>query len=285
MTPAAFTLLVSTTAASLGVPLTATVTNTPEARFTLDLERSTTDTFAILNAQDVSERKAGAGAELRLQLLPLAVGAVPVRLFWKVEGQAEPVAGPALTLGVAEPPLEEPTLADIKPPLDARGPLWPWLLGAALLAAAAWWWSRRRKAESLAALEAEPPRPPHEAAFEAFERLEPLWAEGRRREFYFALTDALRLYFERRFDVPATRQTTSELLRGLTRAGLDRAVASRARAVFERADLVKFADVRPQENWGPADLLAARACVADTTPAAPAPDSPSETAGARGGPK
>lgn len=255
MTPAAFALLVSTTAASLGVPVEATVQAPAGASYSLDLERSTTDTFSITKAEPP-----------KVTILPLAVGKLPVTLYWKVQGQNEPVAGPPLVLDVAEPPVESPTIADIKPPISARPLIWPWLLGLLAAGAAAYWWSRRRRAELAQAAEEAARRPAHELALEAFGALEALWSEGRRREFYFALTDELKLYFERRFGFPATRETTAELLRALTASGLERPFVARVRALFERADLVKFADVKPEPGWGPSDLASARLLVEETAP-------------------
>lgn len=262
MTPEAFVLAVATTAASLGVPLEAVVSAPPSAAYSLDLQASATDTFAILEA-----------APPKVVILPLAVGRLPVSLKWRVEGQDKPVAGPPLVLDVAEPALDSPQIADIRPPLSARPRLWPWLL---LLAAAAagWWYWRRRRALELAEAAAEAAldrRPAHERALEALGALEALWGEGRRREFYFGLTDALRAYLERRYAIPATVQTTHELARALKSLGLKREDSSRLLALFARADLVKFADARPEDAWGPADLGQARDFVLKTAPP-PAPE-------------
>jgi hypothetical protein len=97
----------------------------------------------------------------------------------------------------------------------------------------------------------------------------PLWGERRFKDYYLKLTDVLRHYLERRFGMPATRLTTAELYRQVRVAELDRASVALFKDVFDRADLVKFAKIAPDADWGAKDLGAARSLVNQTTPALP----------------
>lgn len=251
----------------------------------LDLPRSSTDTFSIAEAEKIADPPS---AKFRVNILPLAVGKIPVPLHWTVTGpggtraaQSEP-----LWLEVAEPQglAPEAELLEIKPPMAARPALWPWLLAAAL-GAAAWecWRRRRRKAAALAgAAESADTRPCELIAESELASLEGagLWERQRYKEFYAALTEIVRRYLERRFGVPATRLTSAELQRHLRQAEVDRGVALRLRELLERADLVKFAKITPDAGWGPADLASSRGMVQETTPQPLEPAAGAPTAGA-----
>lgn len=266
-------LQLSTTTAQLGVPVAATVTSTLEP----DLEASTTDTYAVtLAGEPKPDPKSDAGAKLwPLQILPLAVGNVPVQIKWKQAGA--PPATAVIT--VPEPNLPaNADVADIKRPVRARPALWPWLLGLALCALAWWLWKKFQLQEEQTAEAGPPPdeRPADVIALEALAALEAsgLWAQGRYKEFYAGLTDALRAYLERRFGMPALKLTTWELARQLREAELDRNAVQLFKASFDRADLVKFAKIVPEAGQGALDLEAARQFIKLTTAAAPQESKP-----------
>ncbi len=137
------------------------------------------------------------------------------------------------------------TAADIR---DIRGPVsipYPWLVpvcaagGLALAAAAGvavWRWYRRRSLRSrmLSA---------HALAFEQLERARALMQDGRAYAFSCAVSDALREYIERRFELRATRATTEEFLRGISGspAGGLSGFAGLLEDFLTHCDLAKFA--------------------------------------------
>lgn len=268
----------STTSVVLGeaVPLRVTARLPAGVSLALNLERSTTDDFAITKVDDLGVRDSSGtrSQEIDLQIMPLALGRVPIPLFWTAtgpQGQAE-VAGQPLSLDVASPPglaQGEPSLVDIKEPRKARPALWPWLL-AALLCLAAWWYYRRRKTTAETAAQAPPPddRPAEIIALDELSKLaaSELWPAGRFKDYYFRLTEILRQYMERRYNMPATRLTTSELYRQMRQAELDRPLITLLKDIFDRADLVKFAKIAPETDWGEKDLAGARSLVEQTTP-------------------
>ncbi|MFN2433503.1 MAG: hypothetical protein ABR599_11945 [Gemmatimonadota bacterium] len=151
-------------------------------------------------------------------------------------------------------PPGEQELRDIKDlvPLDARAPWWPWLLAAVLAAAAAlafWAWRRRRRRTPRAAAAAPTgARPtPYEAALERLAAIERQgWAaRGEVAPHYAETADVLRRYLEEAEAVPALERTTSELVWALPPRLTADGARDECRALFEDADLVKFARLRP----------------------------------------
>lgn len=268
---AGVTVSVSTTTAELAKPVEASA-RAPGAKLELDLARSTTDSFAI------GKVEASADGSVRLQILPLSIGKLSVPLFWNVTegGKTESEASAPLVLDVAGPAVGPTTqIEDIRSPLRASRRWWPWLL-ALLVAAAAGWWAHRRLGEKEGELAQAPPPDPRPADVIALEalaalRASALWSERRYKEFYAALTDVLRQYLERRYEIPATRLTTAELLRHLKQSEVERSAVMTIKGVFDRADLVKFAKLSPEDSWGPSDLDSAAGAVQATRPAPPAP--------------
>ena len=267
----------ATSSARLGSPvvLAATARLPAGGSISLDLARSATDSFLITKVEDEGRRSSSRGQteSFRLEILPLAVGKLPVALAWTFsspQGDTE-LQSPAVLLDVQEPPIPGAgEILDIKAPRPARPRLWPWLLAAAL-AWAAYELARRRRRDAGPAASHSPAvdeRPAEMIAGEALAGLEAseLWGAGKFKEFYVRLTDILRQYVERRYAVPATRLTTVELARHLRRAELERLVSVMFHELFDRADLVKFAKATPAPEWGERDLEAARRIVAATTP-------------------
>jgi hypothetical protein len=128
---------------------------------------------------------------------------------------------------------------------------WLWLLALALAAAAAYRFYRGRKpgAAGGGASAWLDQRSPYQRARERLEKLEksPLAAAGKIKEFYTGLTSVLRLYLAEEFSIDAVLMTTSVLARELKRTGTDIKTALRARELLQKADLVKFARLKPED--------------------------------------
>lgn len=84
--------------------------------------------------------------------------------------------------------------------------------------------------------------PPHEVAMERLERIKADQMEQKEdsKEYYTALTDALREYIQQRYGFRAMEMTTPEIIRKLQEVNDEGAIAE-LRELFETADLVKFA--------------------------------------------
>ncbi|HAA00303.1 MAG TPA: hypothetical protein DEP18_07585 [Flavobacteriales bacterium] len=104
---------------------------------------------------------------------------------------------------------------------------------------------RKRKKNEL------PPPPPLVAPhIEAIERLriiekEQQWQKGFYKDYYTSLSDCLRHYIERRFNVAALEQTTDEVVRSLRLIDLDEESRRHLVYVLKLSDLAKFAKEQP----------------------------------------
>jgi hypothetical protein len=138
-------------------------------------------------------------------------------------------------------------LRDIKDPVPIPDP-WRWALwGVLLLLAAAgillWRWLRKSNPVPVPA-----PRriPPHEKARKTL--LHALDLIDEPRPFCIAVSDALRLYLEERFELRAPERTTEEFLSELQASPVLTLEQKGSLADFlGRCDLVKFARYEPRE--------------------------------------
>ncbi len=247
-----------------------------------------------------------AGAEAtttcRLRLALLSLGAVDLPLLslsaTTPDGpRALDVPGPRLTgNGVIDPavPSDQLKLKDPAPPVPLIVPSWRllwWALGGLALLLLGWrlwrWWRARRRAGA-----APPPPVPPEVRFAA--RLDELEVErlgeqGRGREHWFRLSEAVRDYLGAVTGLNALELTSFELLEALERQPDPRLTLAPVRAFCETSDLVKFARL-PADGRACADGIAfGRELLARTRPApvaagAPPPPPAPATPPASGGP-
>ncbi len=85
--------------------------------------------------------------------------------------------------------------------------------------------------------------PAHIVALRKLDRLrgDKYWAADKQKLFYSGVTDALREYIVSRYGVSAMEMTTKEIFDGLSGKDIPEDLYNEARALFERADFVKFA--------------------------------------------
>ncbi len=110
--------------------------------------------------------------------------------------------------------------------------------------------SRKSKGESQ---DPELLRPAEEVALEKLDRIkeEKIWQDGKVKEYHTALTDVVREYIGRRFDVRSTEKTSDETLHSMKPIMKDNAeLFGRLSNMLRLADLVKFAKwtTTPDEN-------------------------------------
>jgi len=96
----------------------------------------------------------------------------------------------------------------------------------------------------------QPLLPPHVVAIMELDRLksEKIWKIGKNKEYYTALSDILRKYIQRRFQINALEMTTDEILSLFKRDRSTQSVYKNLRQILQLADLVKFAKIQPIEN-------------------------------------
>ncbi len=117
------------------------------------------------------------------------------------------------------------------------------------------------------------PLPPWEEALKALEALP--WREwleaGQVKRYYYALSEVLKRYIERRFEFDAAEQTTTEMLASmrLHKTPMRDDVAR----FFARSDLVKYAKWLPPEEEAQSAIDRVREFVLRTKPEEPAPES------------
>jgi hypothetical protein len=120
---------------------------------------------------------------------------------------------------------------------------WPAALPAAAVAAAWFWFRRRRRREAAA-----PPIPAHEWALAELARLvaDDLVGHGLLQEYFYRISDVVRGYIERRFDVSAPEMTTEEFLAAASRDHRFESEHTDALTRFlTECDLVKYARHQP----------------------------------------
>jgi hypothetical protein len=157
---------------------------------------------------------------------------------------------------------------DLKP--EAKFPnYWLWLVPALLLVLAALVYTayillkklRRMKEQALA------PLPPWEEALLSLEKLpRKEWlAKGHIQSYYYALSEIIKRYIERRFGFNAVEQTTTEIIASMKAEKVP--MRQEFAAFLSRADLVKYAKVLPPEDEinGIMDML--KDMINRTTPA------------------
>ncbi len=157
--------------------------------------------------------------------------------------------------GILIPPRAPPNTAastndirPIKPPVFVPNP-WAWvfwtagiLLAIALIATALIVWLAKQKRRAIPV-----PVPPHIRARQKIDAA--LLLINDPRAFCIAVSDAVRVYLEERFNLRAPERTTEEFLRDLQKTSVLTAQQKESLASFlEQCDLVKFARYEPPES-------------------------------------
>ena len=171
-----------------------------------------------------------------------------------------------LTLNVVQPFEMDTTdmaITDIKGVYKA--PVWwwgifRWVLLALLLAGVGvagyyliTYLQRRKLEEAGNEVVTEPLRPAEEVALEKLDAIKEkkIWQQGQVKEYYTQLTDVVREYIARRFEVSSVEQTSDETLRDIRPLLSERKdLYDQLRKMLTLADLVKFAkwSTTPDEN-------------------------------------
>lgn len=191
-----------------------------------------------------------------------------------------------LSLNVVQPfrmDTADKAITDIKP--IQKAPIWWWGIirwillgiGVAGLGTGAFFLGRylkRRQNGEIEPESTEPLRPAEEVALEKLEKIrsEKIWQDGKVKEYHTELTDVVREYIARRFDVSSGEKTSDETLRAMKPILNDqRELFAKLQKMLQLADLVKFAKwtTTPDENEG--CLKSAYEFVQETTPVSEEP--------------
>jgi hypothetical protein len=156
----------------------------------------------------------------------------------------------------------------LKPP-ELFPNYWLWLVPAILVLVAVLAWLGVKLARRLRRLHEAipPPLPPWEEALGALDRLP--WrewlADGQFKRLYYALSEILKRYLERRYEFDAVEQTTTELLASMRAHKLP--MRDEITRFFARCDLVKYAKTVPPVDEAERALEQLRDFVVKTKPA------------------
>jgi hypothetical protein len=191
---------------------------------------------------------------------------VPSLIF---ESGGQKYATEALPLEVKEVKVDTTkAIYDIKQPLSVSYTFLDWLrdewlrivlafVGLAALAGA-WYYYKKVIKQKPVVKKAEPLVPAHKIALDQLNALrdKKLWQQGKVKGYYSEMTDIVRIYLEKRYQIHAQEQTSDEILTALK--GMKLSAESRAslKEILLLADLVKFAKAQPvaQENEQSLDL-------------------------------
>lgn len=186
-----------------------------------------------------------------------------------------------LSLNVVQPfrvDTADNAITDIKPIQDA--PIWWWgiirwiLLGIGVvgLGIGIYYlvrYLKRRHNGEITDAPKEPLRPAEEVALEKLEKIrtEKIWQNGKVKEYHTELTDVVREYIARRFDVKSGEKTSDETLRAMKSIlSEQRELYGKLQKMLQLADLVKFAKWTTTPNENESCLLSAYEFVNETTP-------------------
>lgn len=126
----------------------------------------------------------------------------------------------------------------------------PWLLGAILfitLIGFLIWYFRFRKKDQPLFTTAKPDEPAHIIALRKLDELkkEKLWQSGKIKMFHSKITDTIRLYLDKRYNLSTQESTTDEILAAVNSVEVNNDWHRNLREILERADLAKFAKFQP----------------------------------------
>ncbi|OFY16520.1 MAG: hypothetical protein A2X11_12465 [Bacteroidetes bacterium GWE2_42_24] len=142
-------------------------------------------------------------------------------------------------------------------------------LGTVIIIIVAIWLIRRfLRKEPIFAVRPKIALPPDVEAIKFLEalRLKKLWQNGQVKLYYTELSDIIRHYLERRFDIQAAEKTSSEIMTEVSQLKLDRETASYLEGVLLLADLAKFAKMEPLPLENDTALNSALSFVRETKP-------------------
>ncbi len=178
------------------------------------------------------------------------------------------VNGDTANPGYTEPLMLEvhtvPTDSSAKKIKDIKEPLaepfsWLWykeyfywgIAAIIFVAALALFIYYRNKRLANKVVEPEKPKiPAHITALATLERVreQQIWKDGKVKEYYSEITDAVRLYVEERYNVLALESTTDELLAIMKSQVIDNVSKEKLQQMLKLADFVKFAKMIPMEQ-------------------------------------
>ncbi len=165
-----------------------------------------------------------------------------------------------LTLQVKAVPVDTTkTFYDIKQPLTVSYTFWDWLkdhwlavvlglAGVLAIAGLVYYYKKRPKTEVSVVTPAAAVLSADEFSLNKLNELRAknLWQQGEVKLYYSELSDVMREYLEKRFQVKAHEQTTDEIFENLASKDIAHESKTQLKQILTLADLVKFAKQKPE---------------------------------------
>lgn len=148
------------------------------------------------------------------------------------------------------------TIADIKLPIEAplqfkeiQNYIFIGLIILIILAVIIYYIRKYRKNKSIFSKE-KPILPAHIEAMNELEKLFMLkmWRDGHHKEYYTALTDIIRVYIEKRYNISAMEMTSEEILNIFKKEKISDRGLNYLKELLSLSDFVKFAKLIPLEE-------------------------------------
>lgn len=161
-------------------------------------------------------------------------------------------------------------LRDIKPQADlSYQNIWPWIITTTLaaLSLAGILYLRRRRQVQLATTQLDN-RLPHEVALEQLRSIEGLRLpeSGHFKEHYTLVSECIRAYMERSYQIPILERTTTEIQTSMKIAEIHPEVRREFIDLLTESDLVKFTKFTPDNIDATQVLKSARHIISVTKP-------------------
>lgn len=203
---------------------------------------------------------------------------IPAYTFDSKDGK---LSTEALPLEVTEVKVDTTkAIYDIKEPLAVSYSFMDWLrdnwklvlfsvLGILLIIGLVWYFIRKAKNKSVKAVPAKPAIPLDVLVLDKLKALrgQKLWEQGQVKTYHSELTDIIRDYLEKRYEVNAMEQTSEEIFAGLKHLSITADNMNKLRQMLLLADLVKFAKATPLHNENEQSMENAISFVMNTKPA------------------
>ena len=211
--------------------------------------------FEIKEIKDLSAQEGGNTLEGKNYVIAnYALGEYVIRSFTiqyrKGQGNIQELKTNSLYITIQSIEKHKDPNADIrgvKGVHKIKGPIWVWfaLFGLPLAGGGAWLIYQMRK-RGVFQVSEEPPLSPHDEAYQALNRLQhtDLIRRGQVKLYFFQMSEILRRYFERRYEIRALESTTYELTTELK----EKVATDNLNLISETlslCDLVKFAKYEP----------------------------------------
>jgi hypothetical protein len=231
--------------------------------------------FAVVEAK-TGRKETGAGKNLhRLSLAAFQAGRQRLPAFTflvRTGAHVDTLRSDTGSVVVASVlPKDMKDIHDLKPP-ETFPNHWLWAIPAAVLLAAGLAWAAWQLARRWRRIreQAASPLPPWDEALAALDGMP--WQEwlgaGQVKRYYYALSQVLKRYIERRFEFNAVEQTTTEILSSMRAHRTP--MRDEVRQFLLRSDFVKYAKTVPPDEEMRSAIAEVRDFVTRTTPLEPA---------------